>query len=95
MIQIDYNQAIRKAEDLNLQGKELSAVIQRLENQQKILCSSWEGPASETFRYREENLMQEMKRICTSIIRCADSIEETVYAIKRRDEEIARLTNRL
>lgn len=95
MIQIDYNKAIRKADELNEQGRKLLKAIQRLENERQTLSSQWKGPAADAFQRRQESLIQEMQKAYSAIMRCAEDIEETVYIIKRQDEDIARKANRL
>ena len=91
MISIDYSNAIRQANKLNEAANECNEIIRSLKTISDSLKGFWDGEAANAFIEKLSESQKENARIKSEINDTALLIKNVANAIKRADEEAARI----
>ena len=91
-IQLDFNQAMAKAAELEEIGNELlKAVNGDYEEALQLILAGWKGGNAEAYLRNGTRLEKEMLRTARQVLQCAQQIRRTANRIYRAEMEAARI----
>lgn len=86
MIEFNYKDAIRQADELQDIAEELQAICRKLTNQQPELANAWQGNSANLFLKKAENLCGDIKRTAKTTKSIGTAVGTAAKAIKKAED---------
>ena len=81
-IEINYQEALRRADDLEEIGRDLMRALEKeYEQSMQTLSTNWKGVNAETYLRKGTDLAEQMRCTARSVIETADEIRRTARRI--------------
>lgn len=90
---IDYLRVKSQVQQMENLCSELGPEIIRIQNMASVLQQSWQGPASETYLQKLQELVMKLNHTRIKMINVTRTINNAADRIKREDDEAAERLN--